>query len=143
MDRACRQKGCQDRARGAWQAESPEPRPKKLPQASKEESRESGKQLNESWLVLLPGRSRGAQQSGVFLHGFFQQRSLLRRQFPILLFHGLSEPGEFQVRVGVARRIEKMLKPRPARNARGIEPVGFDLQQLLVEAPNLLWRSHA
>src|SRR5216684_1787960 len=33
-----------------------------------------------------------------------------------------------------------MLKPRPAGNSGGIEPVGFDLQQLFVEALKLLRR---
>src|SRR2546430_5356801 len=133
MDRASRRRGRLDRARGAWQAESPEQRPEELPKASQEEWRERENRLHESWLVFLPGSLRGAQQSRVFLHGPFQQHSLLRPQFPVVSFHCFGEPRKFQVRVSVTRSIEKMLKPRAAGNARGIEPVGFDLQQLFVE----------
>src|SRR5260370_17407794 len=85
-------------------------------------------------------RSRGSQHFSFFLTGFFEQPRLFARQFPILLFHGFGEPREFQVRVGVARRIEKMLKPRPARNPRRIEPIRFYLQELFVQSPNFFRR---
>src|SRR6266436_3105737 len=97
--------------------------------------------LNESLLVLLPGRLCGFQQSRVFLHSFFEQHGLFARQFPILLFHGFREPRKFQVRIGVSGRIEKMLEPGPSRNAGRIEPVGFDLHQLFIQALNLFRRS--
>src|SRR2546421_5403996 len=48
--------------------------------------------------------------------------------FPYTTLFRSGEPRKFQVRVSVTRRIEKMLKPRAAGNARGIEPIGFDLR---------------
>src|SRR5260370_31603523 len=140
MGRVCRQKGRRDPLLAAWQAGSPEPWPKILTRASKEEWPARENHLNESLLVFLPERLRGSQQFCVFLNGLFEQRRLFARQFPILLFHGFGEPREFQVRVGVARRIEKMLEPRPARNARGIEPIRFYLQELFIQPPNFFRR---
>src|ERR1700674_1985053 len=67
------------RARG-WQRGSGEPPQKKLRRASKKEWRERVNNLDELLFVLLPIRLRGSQQFGVFLHGLFQQSSLLRRQ---------------------------------------------------------------
>src|SRR5260370_25793643 len=140
MGRVCRQKGRRDPLLAAWQAGSPEPWPKILPRASKKEWPARENHLNESLLVFLPERLRGSQQFSVFLNGLFEQRRLFARQFPILLFHGFGEPREFQVRVGVARRIEKMLKPRPARNPGRVEPIGFYLQELFIQPPNFFRR---
>jgi hypothetical protein len=68
---------------------------------------------------------------------------LLRRQFPIALFDGLGQPREFQVRVGIARGVQKVLKPRAAGNAVRVEPFGFDLEKLIVEALDFLRRDIA
>src|SRR6266702_8905642 len=140
MGRVCRQKGRRDPLLAAWQAGSPEPWPKILPRASKEEWPARENNLKKSLLVFLPERLRGSQQFSVFLNGLFKQRRLFARQFPILLFDGFGEPREFQVRVGVARRIEKMLKPRPARNPGRIEPIRFYLQELFIQPPNFFRR---
>jgi len=77
---------------------------------------------------------RGTQQLGIFLYSFFEPRRLLIRQFPIGFLYGLGQPGEFQVRIGVPRCIKKVLKPGAPRNAVGIEPVGFHLKKLIIEA---------
>src|SRR6266852_5945647 len=113
MDPVCRQKGRRDRVRAAWGMCCLELRPKKLPRVSKIVRPAREYNLNESLLVLLPGRLRGFEQSRVFLYGFFEQRCLLARQLPILLLHGFREPRKFQVRIGVSRKIEKMMEPRP------------------------------
>src|SRR5260370_35133842 len=77
----------------------------------------------------------------VFLNSLLERARCVARQFPVLLFHGFGEAGEFQMRIRVARRIKKMLEPRSARNPCGVKPIGFDLQQLLVETLDLLRRS--
>src|SRR5258707_15899090 len=93
MDPVCRQKGRRDRVRGAWPVRCLELRSKKLPRVSKIVRPAREYNLTESLVVLLPGRVRGFEQSRVFLHSFFEQRRLLTRQCPILLFHGSVRPG--------------------------------------------------
>src|SRR5260370_38317425 len=77
----------------------------------------------------------------VFLNSLLERARCVARQFPVLLFHGFGEAGEVPMRIRVARRIKKMLEPRSARNPCGVKPIGFDLQQLLVETLDLLRRS--
>ena len=52
---------------------------------------------------------------------------------PVLGFDGFGEAREFQVGVGVAGGIEQVFEPGAAGDAFGMQPVGFDFQDLLVE----------
>jgi len=69
---------------------------------------------NDESFIVFSQEDRAERKSSVFLSKLFEQRCLLARQFPILLFYGFGETGKFQMRIRVARGIKKMLKHGPA-----------------------------
>src|SRR6266699_3112241 len=70
MGRVCRQKGRRDPLLAAWQAGSPEPWPKILPRASKEEWPARENHLNESLLVFSQRDCEDLSNLAFFLTAF-------------------------------------------------------------------------
>ena len=62
-----------------------------------------------------------------------QNVGLLFGSGPILLFHGLGQAGQFQVRVGEAGAVENVFEPGASGNAVGVEPVALDLHHAVVQ----------
>ena len=89
--------------------------------------------------VMVPCATSGGglQQLGVLGHGRADRLGLRCGQRPIAGFHRFRQAGKFQVGIGIASRVEHVPEPGTSRNARWIQPVRLDAEQLGVDTPNL------
>ena len=70
----------------------------------------------------------------IFLQFIFENFRLLRGALPIAGLCRFGQPRQFEMGVGIARRIQSVLEPRPAGDALGIAPVALDLDKSSVHA---------
>src|ERR1700721_4235255 len=73
------------------------------------------------------------QQRCIFFELRFEDFFLLIGALPVAGLGSFGEAGQFEMRVGVARRVQRMFEPRATGTPVGVAPVAFDPHELDVD----------